>query len=190
MTPDDHPHVAHYTWPATAGESHERPSGARRAANLQHAADRLLLERGRSLRLVAAVPLVLWSFIGGGLIFLTLIVVGVTLASDAHVVADLRATPDLVAFELLALVLEVATVWASSSLISDRVRPRSWPVIAGMSLVPLVAGSAWLVPMEDPPRPALLGLGVAAYALIIALWQWRRVARLRGVLDRVRQFSP
>jgi len=63
--PQDHPHLPHYGWSSVPGDDERYElTSERRAENEQHAADKLAVEGGRTLRLVLGAPIIIWSFVG------------------------------------------------------------------------------------------------------------------------------
>ncbi len=190
MTQQDHPHVPHYTWPG-------RPPGSalgaltpeERAAQAQHAEDRLALEAGHTLRLWLAVPLVLWSFIGVA-VFVLVVLALVLGAAGVADITEIDFSRSLAQFLGLAFLLVVASVVGATLLIRDLVRPRSWLLVLVSSLVAATGGTLWALQIDDAPRSAVASVALAVYLALVAALQLRRSVRLSAAARRSERFSP
>lgn len=185
----DHPHVAHYDWPESPDDDRFRVTPEKQAENAQHAADKEAVEGGRTLRLVLAVPIVIWSFAGiPALALFALAVFFGVLGGSGLDTTDVDA--GLIGFFLLLVLIEVASIWEASMLIRDRLSVSRWGAVLILSVVVAVAVTAALLISAPTAREWLLVLVVVWYCVAMALWQWRRSARLASAVERLERYSP
>jgi hypothetical protein len=185
----DHPYVAHYASPGVPDDDRFKLTPERQAENAQHAADKQAVEGGRTLRLVLAAPVVIWSFAGipALALFALALFFGVLGGSDVDA-QDLDG--GLVWFFVLMVLIEIASIWEAGMLIRDRLSISRWRTVLILSAVVAVAVSAALVVSAPSAREWLLVLVVVWYCVGMALWQWRRSVRLASAVDRLEKYSP
>jgi hypothetical protein len=186
----DHPYLPHYGWPPDPGaEDRFGLTPERQAENAQHAADRQAVEGGRTLRLVLAAPVVVWSFAGipALALFALALFFGVIGGAD---VDSSDMDPALVGFFVLLVLVEVASIWEATMLIRERLSVSHWGAVLVLSAVVAVAVTAALVVSAPETREWLLVLVVVWYCVAIAAWQWRRSLRLASAVARLENYSP
>jgi hypothetical protein len=185
----DHPFVAHYDWPESPGDDRFRLTPEKQAENAQHAADKQAVEGGRTLRLVLAAPIVIWSFAGLPALALLAVaaVFGVFGGSDIDTESIDAA---VVGFFILLVLIEVASIWEATMLIRERLSVSRWRAVLILSTLVAVAVTASLVVSSPAAREWLLVLVIVWYCVAMALWQWRRSVRLAPAAERLAKYSP
>jgi hypothetical protein len=186
----DHPYLPHYDWPPDPGaQDRFGLTPERQAENAQHAADRQAVEDGRTLRLVLAAPVVVWSFAGipALALFALALFFGVIGGADVDP-SDLDL--GLVGFFALLVLIEVASIWEATMLIRERLRASRWRAVFVLSTAAAVAVTTALVVSAPQTREWLLVLLVVWYCVAIAAWQWRRSVRLASAIERLEKHSP
>jgi O-antigen/teichoic acid export membrane protein len=187
----DHPYLAHYGWSAD-GEDDDRfrITPEQEARNAQHAADKAAVEGGRTLRLVLAAPIIIWSF--AGLPVLALFVLLVLLGAVEESLVDWEGpSSGLLLFIALLVLIEVASVWEGLLLMRDELNARKWRIVVSLATVAAVivtaAMAAWAGAVT---QGVVIVLALVWYAALIAAWQWRRSVRLASAVERLDTYSP
>lgn len=186
----DHPYLPHYDWPSDPGaEDRFGLTPQRQEENARHAADKQAVEGGRTLRLVLAAPVVVWSFAGipALALFALALFFGVIGGADVDL-PDIDL--ELAGFFVLLVLIEVASIWEATMLIRDRLSVSRWRAVLLLSTVVAVAVSVALTASAPEAREWMLVLVVVWYCVAIALWQWRRSARLASAVERLEHYSP
>jgi hypothetical protein len=185
----DHPHVGHYTWPPTDA-SDDRFAPHDGEAVERHAADRVAIERGRTLRIWLAVPIVVASLLGLAVIAISAAIWGIDLIAGGSAISELESTPVSVAFWVLIVLFDAALIGAGRLLISDRVSTLGWAVVAALAAVVALSGSAWLSRRGVSDRVAVGSVAFSWYTLVVAVVQLVRCVRLKPAAERLEVFSP
>jgi hypothetical protein len=187
----EHPYLAHYGWSAVDGDDDRfRITPEQEARNAQHAADKAAVEGGRTLRLILAAPIVIWSFAGMPALglFVLLVLLG---AVDESLVDWGGASAGLLVFIALLVLIEVASIWEGLLLVRDELNARKWRVVLALATVVAVivtaATAAWAGAVT---QGVVIVLTVVWYAVLIAAWQWRRSVRLASAVERLDTYSP
>lgn len=186
----DHPHVGHYSWPSS-DTSDERLASQDSDAVTHHAADRVALERGRTLRLWLAVPIVVASLLGMGVIALPALLVIHRLIAGGEPVSDFHLTSGLVTLGTLVVAFEAALIWAGRLLISDRVSPFGWAVVLALAAVVALVAGVWLFQGGGSGQAdERLVVATAWYTTVVSATQLRRSVRLKPAAERIGAFLP
>jgi hypothetical protein len=186
----DHPYLPHYGWSSIPG-GHERYelTPEKQARNEQHAADKEAVEGGRTLRLVLAAPVVIWSF--AGIPALVLLAVATLLGVFSGSEFDTGPIDaGLIGFFVLLVVIEVASIWEATMLVRDQLSVPRWRAVLILTVVVAVAVTATWVVWAPVARAWLLVVLVAWYCVGMALWQWRRSVRPASAVERLDKYSP
>jgi hypothetical protein len=185
----DHPYVAHYDWPESPGDDRFKLTPEKQRENAQHAADKHAVEGGRTLRLVLAAPIVIWSFAGVPALALFAIaaVFGALSGSDFDMGA---VDAPLVGFFVLLVLIEVASIWEATMLVRESLSVARWRAVLILSALVAAAVTAALVVSSPDGREWLLVPAVVWYCVAMALWQWRRSVRLAPAAERLAKYSP
>jgi len=186
----DHPYLPHYDWPPDPGaEDRFGLTPERRAENAQHGADKRAVEGGRTLRLVLAAPVVVWSFAGAPALtlFALVLLFGVVGGVDVDP-SDLDL--GLIGFFVLLVLIELASIWEATLLIRDRLSVSRWRAVLLLSTVVAVAVTVALAVSAPGAWEWLLVQVAVWYCVAIAVWQWRRSARLASAVERLEGYSP
>ena len=185
--PQDHPYVAHYDWPPdSVAEDRFRRTPEKEAADAQHVADREAVYGGRGLRLVLAVPVIVWSFVGIPVLVLLAVVaiLGVLGWMDVEITSG-----TLGLFAALVLI-EVAAIWEALMLWRDQLSIGRWRAVLVLSALVAVAVSVALLLFGDGSSEALVAVILVWYCTAVAMWQWRRSVRLASSVERLDKYSP
>ena len=185
--PQDHPYVAHYDWPPdSVAEDRFRRAPEKEAADAQHVADREAVYGGRGLRLVLAVPVIVWSFVGIPVLVLLAVVaiLGVLGWMDVEITSG-----TLGLFAALVLI-EVAAIWEALMLWRDQLSIGRWRAVLVLSALVAVAVSVALLLFGDGSSEALVAVILVWYCTAVAMWQWRRSVRLASSVERLDKYSP
>jgi len=186
----DHPYLPHYEWSSGEGDDERFDITPQRAAeNARHAADKEAVEGGRTLRLVLAAPVIVWSFIGiPALALLALVVLldAVGLISVDYGEMDAGTA----GFFALLVLVEVTSIWEGMLLMHDRLDVARWRAVVILSVVVALAVSASLVFSSPDAWEWLIVVAMVWYCIALALWQWRRSVRLASATERLEDYSP
>ena len=185
----DHPHVPHYSWPSP-GPNEDRPASQEGEAVERHAADRVAIERGHTLRIWLAVPIVAASLVGLAVIAISAAIWGIDLATGGSAISELESTPWSVAFWVLVVLFDAALIGAGRLLISDRVSPSGWAAVTALSVVVVLGGGVWLSRRGVSDRVAVGSVAFSWYTLVVAVIQLVRCVRLKPAAERLEVFSP
>lgn len=186
----DHPYVAHYDWSAIPGvEDPERLTPERQAENAQHAADREAVEGGRTLRLIAAAPIVVWSFVGIPVLALFAILALVGVVGRDTTVGE-GFTPGAVGLIALIVLIEVASIWEGMLLFKNRISPGRWLIVLVLTVIVAVAVGFSLWPWSAMAMEGWAAVGATVYSVAVAAWQTVRSRRLTEAAVRLERYSP
>jgi hypothetical protein len=186
----DHPYLPHYEWSSVEGDDERFDVTPERAAeNARHAADKVAVEGGRTLRLVLAAPVIIWSFIG--IPALALLALVVLLDAVGLITVDYGEMDAATAgfFALLVLV-EITSIWEGMLLMRDRLDVGRWRAVFILSVVVALAVSASLALSSPGAWEWLVVVAMVWYCVALALWQWRRSVRLDSAVERLEDYSP
>ena len=186
----DHPYVAHYDWPPDpAADDRFRLTPEKEALNAQHAADKQAVEGGRTVRLVLAAPIILWSFVG--IAALALLAVVTILGSLGGAEVDTtEITAGMIGFFVLLILIEVASIWEGLMLMRDQLSAGRWRAVLVLSAVVAVIVTAALAVEDAFTFEGILVLIIVWYCTCMAVWQWRRSVRLASAVERLETYSP
>ena len=180
--------VARYDWPAD-DDDRFRLTPERIAENERHAAAKVAVRGGRTLRLLVAIPIIIWSFAGIAALILLAIVAIFAAFGQAYVGSGL-VDVGLIGFYVLLVLIEIATIWQGKMLLRDDLSTPSWRAVMLLSLVVAVAVSLSLAFSSADSWEWLLVLGAAWYSFAVAVWQWRRSVRLAPAVAFLENYSP
>jgi hypothetical protein len=186
----DHPYLPHYEWSSVEGDDERFDITPERAAeNARHAADKDAVEGGRTLRLVLAAPVVIWSFIG--IPALALLALVILLDAVGLITVDYGEMDAATAsfFGLLVLV-EITSIWEGLLLMRDRLDVGWWRAVTILSVVVALAVSSSLALSSPDAWEWLIVVAMVWYCVALALWQWRRSVRLASAVERLEDYSP
>jgi hypothetical protein len=186
----DHPYLPHYDWSSVPGDDERfELTPEKEAANAQHAADKEAVEGGRTLRLVLGAPIIVWSFVGIPA-FALLALVAVLGLVDRSNVDTSSVDAGLVGFFILLALIEVTSIWAGLMLMRDRISVVRWRAVFFLGLVVAVVVTVSLVFSTARSWEWVLAPVAVWYCVAVALWQWRRSARVASAAERLEDYSP
>lgn len=186
----DHPYVAHYDWPTGAADDDRFGlTPEKEALNAQHAADKVAVEGGRTVRLVLAAPIILWSFAGIPALALLAVVTILGVLGGAEVDTK-EISLGMIGFFVLLVLIEVASIWEGLMLMRDQLSAGRWRAVLVLSAVVAV-----IVTLALAANGAIAGEGIVVLVIVwyctgMALWQWRRSVRLASAVERLETYSP
>jgi len=185
--PQDHPYVAHYDWPPdSVAEDRFRRTPEKEAADAQHVADREAVYGGRGLRLVLAVPVIVWSFVG----IPVLVLLAVVAILGVLGWMDVEITSGTIGLFAALVLIEVAAIWEALMLWRDQLSIGRWRAVLVLSALVAVAVSVALLLFGDGSSEALVAVILVWYCTAVAMWQWRRSVRLASSVERLDKYSP
>ena len=186
----DHPYLPHYEWASGEGDDERFDVTPERAAeNARHAADKEAVEGGRTLRLVLAAPVIVWSFVG--IPALALLALVVLLDAVGLITVDYGEMDAATAgFFVLLVLVEITSIWEGMLLMRDRLDVGRWRAVLILSVVVALAVSASLVLSSPEAWEWLVVVAMVWYCVALALWQWRRSVRLDSAVERLEDYSP
>ncbi len=188
-----------YDWSSMPSVLSPEDTAARLAEVERHDRLKAQLDRGHTVRLLLAVPIVILSLALMAIVILAVVIPLLELVGG--VVDDFGVDARLALLIAVVVVAEVAAIWSALILIKDAMRARAWLAITVLAAAALAAALAMLFiggsvkGVDWPGRgdaagviwPALIAL---AYLLVVALTQWRRARRLQGVVAVVERWYP
>ena len=185
-----HPYLPHYDRSSVEGEDERFAITPERAAeNARHAADKLAVEGGRTLRLVLAAPIIIWSFVGIPALGLLALVSVLGVVNGASVDSS-QTDAGTVGFFVLLVLIEITSIWEGLLLMRDRLDAARWRAVLVLSIVVALAVSVSLVFSSADTWEWLLVPLAAWYCVAMALSQWRRSVRLASAVQRLEDSSP
>jgi hypothetical protein len=186
----DHPYLPHYDWSSGEGDDERFEITPEKAAeNARHAADKEAVEGGRTLRLILAAPVIIWSFIG--IPALALLALVVVLDAVGLITVDYgELDAGTAGFFVLLVLVEITSIWEGMLLMRDRLDVARWRAVLILSVVVALAVSATIALSSPVGWELLLVVAAVWYCVVLAVWQWRRSARLASAVERLDNYSP
>ncbi len=178
----------HYDWSSMPSVLSEEETARRLAEAEHHSRDKAAVDRGHTLRLLIAAPVVVWSL---GLMAAVIVLVAVpTVQALFGAADDFSVDAWVAAFVVTVVLAETAAIWSALILIRDVIRPVAWLVIIALSVAALATAVVMLLAAGDGQQVDFLAVAAISYVLVVALLELPRARRLSRVVDEVERWYP